>query len=132
MRALTLIAVATAALAAIGCGGSGRGDSNRPPETLTIAVQISEDEVTSSPSNFGAGPITMLISNQTSVPQKMTIDGPRLNRVVPVDVRDTATLKANLLPGDYTLETKTSQQTPPFAMHIGAPRGSNQNRLLLP
>jgi hypothetical protein len=132
MRALTMIALAAAALAAVGCGGSGRGDENRPPVTLTIAVQIGEDEVTSSPSKFGAGPVTMLISNQTPVGQQFTIDGPRLNRTVPVDPQDTATLKANLITGDYTLETKTSQQEPPFTIAVGPPRGSAQNRLLLP
>lgn len=132
MRALTMIALAVAALAAIGCGGSGRGDENRPPVPITIAIQISEDEVTSSPSKFGAGPVTMLTSNQTKVTQQLIIDGPRLHRAVEVDPQDTATLKADLNPGDYTLETKTSRQEPPFTIQVGPERGSAQNRLLLP
>lgn len=121
-----------AALVVIGCGGSGRGEEDRPPLPLTIAIQIGEDEVTSSPSKFGAGPVTMIISNQTNVGQKMTIDGPRLERAVPVDPADTATLKADLQPGEYTLETETSQQSPPYTIRVGAERGSAQNRVLVP
>jgi hypothetical protein len=132
MRALTLIALVAAALAIVGCGGSGRGKAERPPVTLTIAVQIGEDEVTSSPQKFGAGPITMIASNQTPAAQELTIDGPRVNRTVPVDPQDTATLKVALQPGEYTLETKTSQQIPPYALQVGAERASAQNRLLLP
>jgi len=132
MRALTLIAFVAAALAVAGCGDSGRGEDERPPETLTIAVQIGEDEVTSSPQRFGAGPITMIASNQTPATQQLTIDGPRVERTVPVDPQDTASLKLILEPGEYTLETKTSQQVPAYKLQVGPERGSAQNRLLLP
>lgn len=125
-----LFVLAIAGLSA--CGGSGRGDEDRPPVPITIAVQIGEDEVTASPSKFGAGPVTLLVSNQTKVAQKLEIDGPKLNRMLPVDPTDTASMKATLQPGDYTLTTATSQQTPPFTLEIGSERGTAQDRLLLP
>ena len=133
VRALVVMPLAVVITALGGCGGgSGRGEKDRPPLPLTIAVQIGDNEVTSSPSVFGAGPVTLIASNQTRVPQKLKIDGPRLTRVLPVDPADTATLKATLQPGEYALTTDTSQQVPPFRLKVGAERGSTQDRLLLP
>lgn len=123
-----------ASLTAAGCGeSSGRGDELRPPLPLVIAVQIGDDEVTGSPSSVGAGPITLIASNQTPLPQNLTIDGPRLRRVLPVDANDTATVKLTVTPGEYTLSIgKKDQQSKPFTLNIGAKRATTQPRLLLP
>lgn len=128
-----VLAFSALVLVMAGCGGgSGRGKNNRPPIPIVVAVQIGENEVTASPQMFGAGPITLLVSNQTRVPQKLTVDGPRLKRTLPVDSSDTASLKIVPQPGDYTLSLDETQQAKEFTLHVGAKRGSAQNRLLTP
>jgi hypothetical protein len=131
-RALISIALIGAACAFTGCGDSARGKKDRPPVPITIAVQIGEDEVTASPRQFGAGPITLIASNQTPVGQKLKIDGPRLERELLIDPRDTGSLEVTVEPGDYALTTRTSEQVPPFTLKVGKKRASAQNRLLLP
>ena len=133
-RTLTAATLVAALLVAAGCGeGSGRGDEERPPLPIVIAVQIGDDEVTGSPKKIGAGPITLIASNQTKLPQKLKVEGPRLERVLPVDATDAATLKITLDPGEYTLSTGArDQQTKPFALRVGPKRATSQPRLLLP
>jgi hypothetical protein len=131
-RILIVIALVAAACAGAGCGGSARGNKDRPPVPLTIAAQIGDDEVTASPRKFGAGPITLIASNQTPVGQKLRLDGPRVERELPIDPHDTATLQVTVESGDYTLTTETSEQIPPFTLKVGQERASAQDRLLLP
>src|SRR4051794_38801590 len=102
---LLIAAVAVAVtVTAAGCGeSSGRGDKQRPPLPIVIAIQIGKNEFTASPSKIGAGPFTLTASNQTKLPQILTIKGPRVKRSIPVDANDTSTLKITLEPGDYTL-----------------------------
>ena len=51
----------------------------------TSPCQIGDDKVTASPAKFGAGPITLLVANQSGASQTLTIDGPRLRRSVGPD-----------------------------------------------
>ena len=59
--------------------------------------------MTASPAEFGAGPITLLVANQSGASQTLTIDGPRLRRSVgPINPQDTATVGSRVEPGEYT------------------------------
>src|SRR3954451_7444770 len=89
-----------------GCGADDNRDKNRPPVPINVSVQLGARKVTVSPATFGAGPITLLVANQSGASQTVTIDGPRVRQSVgPINPQDTATLKVTVQPGDYTLAT---------------------------
>src|SRR6187401_3251233 len=75
--ALALLAIAFAA-----CGESDDRNQNRPPVPINISVQLGTKKVTASPAKFGAGPITLLVANQSGASQTVTIDGPRVRQSV--------------------------------------------------
>ena len=132
-RALLLILVLLAAAGA-GCGASGqRKNALRPPSPIIISVQIGENHVSASPTKFGAGPITIITSNQSSASHTLTIDGPRLKQSVgPINPEDTATLKVVVKPGEYMLSADGSTSVTPAKLTVGPKRPSAQNKLLEP
>jgi hypothetical protein len=128
------LALAALALAAGGCGGDDEARSQqRPPVPINVSVLVGPERLTLSPNSFGAGPVTLLVSNQSGAAQTLTIDGPRLRRSVgPIPPDDTATVKVTMGTGDYTVSAQEDAGIKPGALTVGAPRDSAQNQLLLP
>lgn len=115
------------------CGGSDDRNANRPPVPINVSVQLGARKVTVSPAQFGAGPITMLVANQSGASQTVTIDGPRVRQSVgPINPEDTATLKVTVQPGEYTLAAAQAAGLRSAKLAVGPPRPSGQNTLLLP
>ena len=133
-RALTVIAAAALVVVASGCGGDDEARSEeRPPVPINISVNINEQGITASPAKFGAGPITMLVANQSGASQTLTIEGPRLRRSVgPINPQDTATLRLRVQPGEHTLSAEESSGLREATLAVGPERPSAQNDLLLP
>jgi hypothetical protein len=126
-------ALSTASLS--GCGGSDARESNpRPPSPIDIAVVIGEDEVDASPAKFGAGPIVLMVSNQSNASRTLTIEGSQVRQSVgPINPQDTATLKVSVRPGEYTLAAAAgSSDLKPAKLTVGPERPSAQNELLRP
>ena len=66
LRGLAFIAVAFLAALGTGCGSDDEARSEeRPPAPINISVSLDEKGITASPAKFGAGPITLLIANQS-------------------------------------------------------------------
>ena len=128
-----LVAV-IAAVALAGCGGDDEARSEqRPPVPLNISVQIGAGKVTVSPTEVGAGPMTLLVANQSGAAQSLTIDGPRVRRTVgPIPPDDTATVKLTMGTGEFTIAPEDSAGIDPATIRVGPPRDSAQNELLLP
>ena len=128
-----LVAV-LAAIAIAGCGGDDEARSEqRPAVPINVSVQIGAERVTASPDEIGAGPVTLLVSNQSGAAQTLTADGPRLRRSVgPIPPDDTATVKVTLGTGDFTIAAEDSAGLDPATVKVGPPRDSAQNELLLP
>jgi hypothetical protein len=128
-----LVAV-LAALAIAGCGGDDEARSEqRPPVPINLSVVIGTERVTVSPAKIGAGPVTLLVANQSGAAQTLTADGPRLRRSVgPIPPDDTATVKLTLGTGEFTLAAEDSAGLKPATITVGPPRPSAQNDLLLP
>ena len=127
-------ALCVVVLGASACGGTthDRG-KERPPVPINISVELAPTKVTSSPDRFGAGPITLLVANQSGASQTLTIDGPRVRQSVgPINPQDTATLKVTVGSGDYTLSADSASGLKPGRLTVGPPRPSAQNQLLLP
>jgi hypothetical protein len=116
------------------CGSNG-DDRNklRPPVPINISAEIGTSRVSVSPAKFGAGPIALLVSNQSGASQTLTIDGPRVRQSVgPINPQDTATLKVSVGSGEYTLAADEASGLKPTKLEVGPARPSAQNQLLLP
>jgi hypothetical protein len=122
------------ALLAVGCGNSGHSRSDeRPPSTINVSIQIGDESITASPRKFGAGPITLLINNQSGVSHALVMEGPRLKRAIgPIASQDTAALKVTVQPGAYEIAAAGAPTLTPVRLAVGAERPSAQNELQLP
>jgi hypothetical protein len=121
------------ALTLAACGEDDDRTANRPPVPINVSVQLGTKKVTASPAKFGAGPITLLVANQSGASQTVTIDGPRVRQSVgPINPEDTATLKVTVQPGDYSLTTDEATGLREATLTVGPNRASGQNTLLLP
>jgi hypothetical protein len=130
------VVAATLALALVGagCGGGDEARSQeRPPVPINVSVLIGPQRITASPDKIGAGPVTFLVSNQSSASQTLTMDGPRLTRTIgPIPPGDTATVKATMQTGEFTISAEDSAGLKPGKLTVGPPRPSAQSDLLLP
>ncbi len=132
--AITL-AVTALALVAGGCGdgdGEAHGEQ-RPPVPINVSVLVGPERITASPASFGAGPVTLLVANQSGAGQSLTFDGPRLRRSVgPIPPDDTATVKVTMGTGDFTVSAEEDAGIGPATLTVGPPRKTAQDQLLLP
>jgi hypothetical protein len=135
-----LTAAALAVLAASGCGGgAARPNEDRPPVPITVTASVSPDRVSVSPGSLGAGPVRLVVVNQTTAAQQVTLQsalqpgqGPGIRRqTAPISPQDTATLAADVRPGRYTLSVG-GRDIRRATLQVGAPRPSSQDTLLLP
>jgi hypothetical protein len=128
------LVVSLLVLTAAGCGGgSQRKSTLRPPAPINIAVRIGPDGVTASPARFGAGPIMVLASNQSTAAQRLTLDGPRVRRSVgPIPPAETGSIQVTVGPGAYSLAADGGAGVKPAKLTVGPKRPSSQNQLLLP
>ena len=135
MRVRCALAVA-AALGIAGCGGEDHADGDRPAASINVTAAIADGAIHVSPREFGAGPIRLLVSNQTASAQELTFEtggdaAGVTHTTTPIDPDGTATLEVDVTEGDYELRTADGK-VKPVALAVGAPRPSAQNDLLLP
>lgn len=124
------------AVAAVGCGGEEDYQNKlRPPALFVVTAAIAPDRVSVSPRKFGAGPISLIVTNQTRSTQQVTLQssgaGSALQQSGPINPQDTATLQADVPRGTYELKVNGAGIRPAVLM-VGAKRPSSQNTLLLP
>ena len=133
--AAVLLTAATALLAA-GCGSDDDyANDPRPPSPIVLTASIGKDAVSVSPRRFGAGPVNLVITNQTSAPQEITFaaaGGQAFSQQTgPINPGDTATLKADVPRGRLTVKVQ-SDAIDPARLTVGVERASAQNELLQP
>ena len=142
VRGIRTAAVLLCAAALVaGCGEEDSDYTNkpRPPAPIVVSASINGDRVSVSPRNFGAGPITLIVTNQTQNAQELTLEtdeiggsGPGIRqRTGPINPGDTASLKADLRKGSYRVAVRRSG-IDGAALSVGEPRPSAQNELLQP
>lgn len=124
---------AAAALAAAGCAdGSDFANDAPPPTPINVAAVIGEDELTISPPAFGAGPIVLVVANQTQDAHELVVRGPGLDQSTgQINPRGTATLKVDVGTGVYRASVDDAD-IEAVRFEVGAPRPSAQNELLRP
>lgn len=125
-------------MALAGCGeDNSYSNDPRPPRTLVITAAILPDKVSVSPTEFGAGPISLTIANQTDASQRISlvreVNGQKQSseQTGPINPHDTATLKAEVDEGDYEIRVE-GQGIAPARIQVGPQRESAQNDLLQP
>jgi hypothetical protein len=126
-------------------GGCGSGDTpyenrDRPPIPMVVTAYISKDRVSVSPAVFGAGPIRLIVTNQTDRSQQITLEtsdrpgsdtaGVR-QQTGPINPRDTAALQADVRQGDYSVHV-SGGDIRPAKLAVGSQRDTSQQDLLLP
>ena len=133
-------ALCAAGLVLAACGEDDFENEPRPPVPKQLTGVITEQKVTVSPNDLGAGPVVITVSNQTDAAHTLTLessdDGTIREQVGPINPLDTATLQRTLDPGEYTVSAGSEAAVPreiaPATLTIGQERKSGSDELLLP
>jgi hypothetical protein len=121
-----------------GCGTDNVSYKNdpRPPSPINVTAAITDSQIKVSPRRFGAGPIVLIISNQSSDAQSVTFEtgggesGIRQTTSA-INPAGTAQLQIEVDQGTYELSVE-DRRIRPASMRVGKPRPSSQNDLLEP
>ena len=137
-RAAAIAIAGLVTLAGAACGTTEeRKNEPRPPSRIVLTGSISPDRVSISPRRFGAGPVSLIVANLTDTSQQVTLetterDKPGVRQqTAPINPRDTAELRADLVSGRYTVHA-TGGGIAAATLRVGRPRPSAQNDLLQP
>ena len=136
-----VIATFGAAALLVGACGSEEDYANdpRPATPIVVSASISPKSISVSPQRFGAGPITLIVTNQTDSAQEVTLETDEIGGSAtgiqqnsgPINPGDTASLKAELEEGTYRVGVDGAG-IEPSALTVGRPRESAQDQLLQP
>ena len=147
-RRIGIIVLTTGALAA--CGSSGHfANHPAPPTPVNLTVYINDQRVSLSPSSVGAGPVVLIVTNQATTAQSLTVlpAGASAAQPIadtgPINPQATAQVTVNLnTPGAYTVATAPNASTEaaaavptgvrPALLKVGHPRPTGSNVLLQP
>jgi len=134
--AVTLIAGVMTA----GCGTEeDYANEPRPPAPITVAASVTDRGISISPDDFGAGPVRLIVSNQTKSAHKVTLETDELGgsqagikqTTSPINPGGTATIKVDVREGTYKVSTDDAG-IDAAPLKVGSPRKSSQDELLLP
>jgi hypothetical protein len=139
LRTHLYAAVAAGAVALLaGCGEDDDYENQpRPPSPIVVSASINSERVSVAPGEFGAGPITLIVTNQTEGAQELTLETDGIGKsgirqqTGPINPGDTASLKAELEKGTYRVAVNGAG-IKEAALDVGDPRESAQNELLQP
>lgn len=128
-------------LAVSGCGSDNNyANEPRPPSPITVTASISGQRVSVSPTPIGAGPITLVVTNQTDRSRELVLESDDAagsgkagirQQTGPINPQGTASLKANLETGTYAVRVK-GDSIRAGRLEVGRERASAQNELLQP
>jgi hypothetical protein len=135
---LATLVVAVSAVAVGGCGSDDDYKNDpRPPAPIVLTASISDAKINVSPAKFGAGPVSLIITNLTRKPQQVTFrsdeggKGAFEQSTGPINPGDAATVKADVPEGTSTVKVG-AQAIKAAIVTVGPERESSQNELLLP
>lgn len=133
-----VLTAAACAVVVSGCGSNNDYKNEpRPPAPIVLTASISKERVSVSPAQFGAGPVSLIITNETGAPQEVTFEsatggtGSCSQKTGPINPAGTATVKCDLPTGDATVSV-ASGGIKAATLKVGAKRKSSQDQLLLP
>jgi hypothetical protein len=129
-----------ATLVVAGCGGgSDYKNRPRPPAPINITASVSNAGIAVSPTSFGAGPIVLIVTNQTGASQEVTFESNELGAskpgvtqtTEPINPRGTGQLQVDVTEGRYRVRAANADIAP-ATITVGPERQSAQNQLLQP
>ena len=139
-RRVSIAACAASVVLLAACGGDEADYANdpRPPSPIVVSARIGPEGVSVSPRSFGAGPIQLIVTNQTERAQELTLetdeiggDAPGIEQNSgPINPGDTARLQADLRRGTYSVGVGSGIQS--ATLRVGPSRPSSQDDLLQP
>lgn len=124
--------VGVAMLGATGCGEDDFENEPRPPAPIEITAAIDDRSVNVSPGTFGAGLVTITISNQTDEPTRLLLEGPTDAESTDIVPGGTGAIKTALEEGEYEASADSDLGIRSQSLKVGPERESSQNDLLLP
>lgn len=130
-RVLFVFAAGLAALALTACGRDDFENEPRPPTPVEISVQVTDDSLTVSPADFGAGIANFTIINLGDTATGISIDGPTDDESPEIPPGASSVLKMEMKTGDYEASALDTNADP-FPFTVGSERESSNNDLLLP
>ena len=132
---LPLLALAVGASA---CGSDNTSYKNtlRPPAPINVTAAITDSQIKVSPRRFGAGPIVLIISNQSSDAQSVTFESGGREAGIrqttsAINPAGTAQLQIDVRQGTYELSVE-DRSIRPASLRVSRQRASAQNALLQP
>jgi hypothetical protein len=134
-------ALALTGLAGLPACGEDEDHSNRdrPAASVNLTAAIIDGRINVSPDEIGAGPIRLIVTNQTDSAQELTFEtdevggssGGITQSTEPINPSGTATLEVDVREGEYAISA-ADDAIRPAAVKVGARRPSAQDQLLLP
>jgi len=126
----------------IGLAGCGDEEDHvnreRPAASVNLTAAIIDGRILVSPRSIGAGPIRLIVTNQSDDPRRLTFETdeaggkPGLTRTTaPIYPSGTATLEVDVREGEYALAT-ADDRIEGASLTVRAPRPSAQDQLLQP
>ena len=138
IRTAGLLAAIVGTLLLGGCGGDDDfANEPRPPIPLQLSGVITESEVSVDPSELGAGPIVLIVNNQTDEAHSVILEGPSgREEVGPINPQDAGRIQHNLEQGSYEVragsERAMEREITPAELKVGPKRPSSSDEVLLP
>jgi hypothetical protein len=140
IRSGALASGVLALVALAGCGGGGKDFAGqpRPPAPLQLTGVINDEGVNISPNRVGAGPVVILVSNQTQTAHTLTLDGGTIApvRTAPIAPTDTGKIQITLAQGRYIVKAGQKRAVVkalrPAQLVIGPKRQDSNDQVGLP
>jgi hypothetical protein len=126
-----VLAVAACALALSACGRDDFENEPRPSLPSEISVQIGDDGVVVSPSEFGAGLANFTIVNLADTTTSLVVTGPTEFETPEIAPGTNRIIKQEVATGEYEASAE-SAEAEPFQFEVGPDNPSAQHDLLLP
>jgi hypothetical protein len=136
-----LLTTVTLVTVTAGCGGGDEPRTNapRPAPLVNLTAAVQDDVIRVSPSTVGAGQIVLVISNQSTRPQRVTfrtdeLGGTRGGRTASspvIPAKSTGRLTIDAREGRYSVSV-ADDAIRAARVFVGPPRESGQDRVLLP
>jgi hypothetical protein len=124
-----------------GCGSDDSYDNaSRPPAPLNVSVNLTGSRVMVSPARIGAGPIVLLIANESGRSRDVTLSAPARSSSAcvdadvssgPINPQGTARVQFSVVEG-RCLVGVTGEDLQPARLTVGPQRKSAQDDLLAP
>lgn len=136
-----LAALGATMLIVAGCGSThGYDNANRPPAPLNVAVNLTNQRIAISPTRIGAGPVVLLIANDSNASHDLTLRPPAGSRSScvasdassgPINPQGVARVQVTVVEGACVLGVEDGGLRP-ARLTVGPERPTSQDNLLEP